>query len=686
LTEGIDDIKINNMPETSETLKLVTLFAKQKKKSTLDYEQFLGFVKEYAQQHREEHPELDFLCENTSTVLISELEGLVSSGKIKLDMEGNAPAKIFYPDFFLETISNEYRRVSGSQEVPFPSEESMGLTQIPQDLLTVINVKNDFVDLLKNGGSEGEPGILRLVFPEGFKSIIVTRELVKADLLELSVGKIRVYLGTRRNSNYILNRLSGIFGPKEMMVKETVEGVMRKPGQCVTQIRQPTDFSFRFWTTLANVIIQEFRQKTNKLAGELSICQACFLIGFYAVHYKGQVQQEKNTHAALQVLQKSLKKAPYYFAVSDIYNFKDAKGILLTKKYSREELHKHLSEKTKPVGENTIPEIFRLETPDDKQYFIHQEVLLPLCVKKIFDASSEYRNRYVERWEEQLRELESSDVMTDDQRFLRDLEQLVKTEDPLLYSLLNFELLYLTLEECKATQNVEYQIKRLFDVNRKGLIPLDEILKLDRSELLADARRRLPIWQVMPFFGPLLVFFKRLMKGSRRTKEKKKTGRPSAANKGKAASVRSYKPRSGFRKVSNETAASADELQGGGAPSSAQTAKAKMVAFRKKIAALTEEFTGKGRTVDQSLKELTDKWNPLFDEKARKNLIEDVNSMIRDFVRGLRKGILIRPPDANGIRTMAERLSGNKAFAEIKRKAEFQQYIEIYMLKILGKE
>ena len=36
----------------------------------------------------------------------------------------------------------------------------------------MVNVKNDFVKLLKNGGAEEETGILRLVFPEGFNSIL----------------------------------------------------------------------------------------------------------------------------------------------------------------------------------------------------------------------------------------------------------------------------------------------------------------------------------------------------------------------------------------------------------------------------------------------------------------------------------------------------------------------------------
>ena len=73
-----------------------------------------------------------------------------------------------------------------------------------------------------------------------------------------------------------------------------------------------------------------------------------------------------------------------------------------------------------------------------------------------------------------------------------------------------------------------------------------------------------------------------------------------------------------------------------------------------------------------------------FDPKARSNLVEDVNSMIRDYIRGLRKGFRIKPPDAMRIRELARKLSTHSTFERIKKKELFQRYIEIYMISLLG--
>ncbi len=670
-----------SMSESNEVLKIIRYYAAKKKSPSLMYAPFETFVQNYAEKYKEKHPELKMFLENPATVLTAELESLASEKRIKLEYEDTLIHRVLYPDFFGDTLQDEYRRIEGNPEIPFPTEETLNL-KIPQELLTVINVKSEFVDWLKEKEATPDTSIVLLTFPEGFNSMIIPGNVLKKNLLELSLGKIKVYMGTRRNANYIFNKLQGVLGKKDIVLKDTIDDIMVKTGKSLEQILKPTEFSFRFWTTLANLIIQEYRPKTNKLAEETSFCQASFLIGFYAVFHKGLIRKEKDSHEAFRYVEKSLKREPYFFSVSDIYNFKDPKGILLTKKVSREELNSYLERRTRPEQDKAIPEVLRLNTPEKKQYYIHKDAVLPLCVKKIFKASSAYRQSFVDEWAEQMKDLKSSSVMNDDDRFLKTLEDRLKQEDPLLHVLLNYELLYLTKDEVTLSKQVEFNINRLFDVNQKSLIPLDEILKLDRNELLTDARRRLPMWQVMPVFGPLFVLVKRLLRGSGKKKGKE---REQSSKRGFISTAPSYKPRAGFKKVSTQEAREKPSAPAGDAPSSGQTAKAKMVVFRKHIAALTLEFVGPDGSLDKSMKELTTRWNPLFDEKARKDLIEDVNSMIRDFIRGLKRGILIKPPDANGIRSMAERLAGNKAFEKIKHKDEFKQYIELYMLKILGR-
>ena len=103
----------------------------------------------------------------------------------------------------------------------------------------------------------------------------------------------------------------------------------------------------------------------------------------------------------------------------------------------------------------------------------------------------------------------------------------------------------------------------------------------------------------------------------------------------------------------------------------------------KAVIALKEHFCGKEKTVPESLNELSSKWNPLYEEKARANLVEDVNSMIRSFMRGLlRRGV--KPPDSERIVSLTERLSQNPSFDRIRKKDLFRKYIQIYMVKILA--
>ncbi|MBA7626764.1 hypothetical protein ES703_34220 [subsurface metagenome] len=95
---------------------------------------------------------------------------------------------------------------------------------------------------------------------------------------------------------------------------------------------------------------------------------------------------------------------------------------------------------------------------------------------------------------------------------------------------------------------------------------------------------------------------------------------------------------------------------------------------------------GTHMAIPEKLTELSEKWNPLFDPVARKNLIEDVNAMIRDFVRSRKKGFRVKPPDVQRIDVLAEELAANRAFASIKRKDYFKQYIEVYIIKLLGEK
>lgn len=122
-----------------------------------------------------------------------------------------------------------------------------------------------------------------------------------------------------------------------------------------------------------------------------------------------------------------------------------------------------------------------------------------------------------------------------------------------------------------------------------------------------------------------------------------------------------------------------------GSNSTPQTAKAQKAAFKQQIQRLEPEFLDRGKSLEMSLRELVDKWNPILDQAKRKDLVEDVNAMCRDFIRGLRITYRSTPPDSDTIREMAHRLAGNATFDRIRDRNYLEQYIQLYFLKILGR-
>ena len=105
--------------------------------------------------------------------------------------------------------------------------------------------------------------------------------------------------------------------------------------------------------------------------------------------------------------------------------------------------------------------------------------------------------------------------------------------------------------------------------------------------------------------------------------------------------------------------------------------------FRRQVYRLKEQFVGKGVSVETRLAELSEKWNPLYDPKAKADLVEDVNCLVRDYLRSLKRGLLISPPDAARIHNMSALLVQNKALEKIPKKDILEKYLEIYIIHLL---
>jgi len=111
--------------------------------------------------------------------------------------------------------------------------------------------------------------------------------------------------------------------------------------------------------------------------------------------------------------------------------------------------------------------------------------------------------------------------------------------------------------------------------------------------------------------------------------------------------------------------------------------KEHLAQYRKSVQSLVFQHVPDGKSLEGLLKELAEKWNPLYDSQQRRNLIEDINSLVRDFIRPLKRSFLLRPPDSKRIHNLAEQLSGSKNLTKITKRDALIRYLELYVIKCL---
>jgi hypothetical protein len=588
------------------------------------------------------------------------IKELPAESVIVVSKEGERPRILALPDFHVIALIEEYRRLGDEPTRPFPREETVS-AQVPPNAIIAADVKAQLGALLETSGP-GMKGIVRLQFPEGVDSLIVPQESVGSHLVDAAVAKISHYLQDGKNAAYAETKLLGALRGSEVAVRQYMEDVALRPKKAGATVMAPTDFSFRFWTHLSNLVLQDFRAKAEKTDQDTAVVQSAYIIGYAVFHKKGAVQREKEWADDRKNLETQVRKAPFVFGFQDLYSLKDEKGATFVAKHSRDFIHSFLKEKTRRAGEETIPYLVRVHAAAQKKdYFIHKDFAVPVFLKKLAECAEELRRQYLDEWTAALKEDRTPDQAKNDATFRRDVEQRVTRGFPLLTALANGGLLYLLGEEARIGDDAKAELKKCFAVENI-LRPFDELLGLSRVPLLKNARMYLPFWMTVPILGAIFRMFRRMF-GARRD-------------------VRNEEGESGTEpQVRAEAKIVAHEATEEEAPKAQN--RENLLRYRRSIQSLISQYVPRGSTIDATLMELAEKWNPLYASAEKRNLIEDVNALVRDFLRPIRRSFVVRPPDLKRIHALAEQLSTSKSLAQIKKRDILMRYIELYMVRCL---
>ncbi len=413
--------------------------------------------------------------------------------------------------------------------------------------------------------------------------------------------------------------------------------------------------------------MNEYKEKKERLLPEHGYCQSAILLRYYSQYQRSLVQKENQRANDIKVMEQLVKKPPYLFSLDDFYALKDSKGNQYSKKYGREFVHEFIETRLREEDKTKLPPLVRLKPQGKREVYISRDFIVPMFLSELHKVSDKLRAVFMDEWTATARTYAACKAMQDDGEFAKEIEQKIEAGYPLFSVLRNKNLLYVAKETTKLSQNNVTEINRCF-TGKMELRPIQELLGLSRKELAKNVKARLPFWYTTPVFKQIAAFFAKMLSGSgKKNREKRieETHKTLQSNFVKEVNA----PKSG-------------EI-GAGKPKAPKDAAAE---YRKAVETLKKQFLGEGKSIDASLEELAEKWNPLYDPNAKANLVEDVNSLIRDFMRSIKRTFVVRPPDAARISTLAEELA-LKTLKELKisKREYFKKYIELYMIRLLEK-
>ena len=175
---------------------------------------------------------------------------------------------------------------------------------------------------------------------------------------------------------------------------------------------------------------------------------------------------------------------------------------------------------------------------------------------------------------------------------------------------------------------------------------------LNRQTILANAKILLPFWYTIPFFSWLIGLFNK-------KPDKKKKNSGISQNVHEALESAEEKPRSSHKNESRKDA---------------------LINAAKK---LESNLVPEGSSIERELNSYKKQWNRMLTKQAYLNLTEDVNSLIRDYMRKVLRTISGQSFTIDRIQDLAETLCKTPNMQKITDQDSLYVYVQLYMIYLV---
>lgn len=640
------------MATTANIHVLLKFFASRQKSGIVDYFEFSDYLKKYSQHHLEEQPSLSCYIENPEQPLQLELDKLVDCKQIVMTKTTGDKQAIVVVGYYIDAFAERYKEIASNPALVFPSEADLP-RKTPKEIVTKQNAA-ELISRLMKSQELNDRTLYGLILPNESPSILLPSSVSVKTLIEDALCKIQNMLRKDDHHDYFLKKVTISNPGRELVAKNFFNAFVDRPDHSIDTLSSTTD-TFYLWNQLCFFIKQDYEKIKDYTQEDYSILQAIYITEIAANYFKNLAQEKSKKEGALKTLEELLLRPPYYFTFDTVLKFTDNKGIPLLGQYSEAELKSYLQSKTQEAQIQQLPEMLVFKTYDGQRYFIFKSKVIQLILRLCTDARIAVQEAVKNHWSKTLKQFDVLPEMKDQAAFEDMLEREVRVQSPVLSALL--EASFTPLLGYETTGSDDTGKLSLF-VNGQ-LLPYSEILLLDRAKLLADAKILLPFWYTVPVLSWIAKALLRPPKSKRKRKGK--------------TSAEIY--HDGEKEKSKEDAAAA--------AFSHNPVVSKKVALREAARTAEESIVPSSSTLDRELDSYENQWNNLLGEETHKNLTEDVNSLVRDYIRKVLRTMKSEGFTAERIHSLAESLVKTPALQKIKNHDALQMYIQLYMIKLV---
>lgn len=633
------------MAATSNIAVLLKHLASKQKTPFIIYKEFCDYMKRYAQHNVEELPELVSYLGSPEQTIDKELAPYIESKRVVILDEDSPKKTIFVTSFFNTKFAERYKEIQGNAAIPFPTVLDFP-KQAPLEILDKQNSQDVIFALLSNQ-DKNDKKIYSIILPNNITPVIFPGNVPVQILVDAAMEKIRRMLKKEEYHDYYLKKLRISNPGKELSSKNFFTEFITKPDVALRSLESAGD-SFYFWNQLCYFIKQDYEKVKDFTQEDINVLQSVHIAEIVVSFYKNEAQQNLQRETAIKTLQSCLTKPPYYFSMDTILKFTDTKGIPLYGQYTEKDLKAFLQKETTESTNNELPALLVLKTDDDSRYFIYKNNVIPLILRLASDAHTDINEKLTNDWFKKLQNFEKLPEMNEEKAFNDRLEDELRLESPVLYSLLTSNFLPIL--------NIEFQQNSITGAQGSifegdELISYAGILQLNRIEILENAKILLPIWYTIPIISWLIALF------TKKSTKKKKT-----QNKSK-------KIVKNAEEETNETVKQKPISK-----------KDELIKAAKKI---ETSFVPEGSTIEAELVTYKKQWNKMISKEANNNLTEDVNALIRDYMRKVLRTLPSKSFTADRITELATTLVNTPNMKKITERNAILQYTQLYMIYIV---